>query len=50
MGAAGRTRVEQELAWSHQATRYLGVYEHLVETKSDARLVAAPVPEDGDRS
>ena len=30
MGAAGRHRVEQELAWSHQAPRYLGVYERLL--------------------
>jgi glycosyltransferase involved in cell wall biosynthesis len=36
MGMAGRTRVEQELAWSHQAARYLGVYEHLIETGTDA--------------
>jgi glycosyltransferase involved in cell wall biosynthesis len=36
MGAAGRTRVEQELAWCHQARRYLGVYEDLIETGSDA--------------
>jgi glycosyltransferase involved in cell wall biosynthesis len=30
MGAAGRTRVERELAWSHQAPRYLEVYERLL--------------------
>ncbi len=36
MGAAGRARVEQELAWSHQAARYRGVYEHLIETGTDA--------------
>jgi glycosyltransferase involved in cell wall biosynthesis len=36
MGAAGRARVEQELAWVHQARRYLGVYERLMETGSDA--------------
>jgi len=35
MGTAGRARVEQELAWSHQARRYLGVYEHLFEDGSD---------------
>ena len=34
MGAAGRTRIEEQLAWSHQATRYVGVYEQLV---SDSR-------------
>jgi glycosyltransferase involved in cell wall biosynthesis len=30
MGAVGRARVEQELAWHHQAARYLGVYESLI--------------------
>ncbi len=30
MGEIGRTRVEQELAWSHQQTAYLGVYESLL--------------------
>ena len=30
MGMAGRARIEQELAWSHQAPRYVGVYEQLV--------------------
>jgi glycosyltransferase involved in cell wall biosynthesis len=30
MGAAGRTRVENELAWSHQAPRYVGVYDELL--------------------
>jgi glycosyltransferase involved in cell wall biosynthesis len=30
MGAAGRARVEQELAWDHQAPRYVGVYEQLI--------------------
>jgi glycosyltransferase involved in cell wall biosynthesis len=29
MGAFGRSRIEDELAWKHQATRYLGVYEQL---------------------
>ena len=29
MGTAGRTRIEQELAWDHQAPRYVGVYERL---------------------
>ena len=44
MGAAGRARVEQELAWSHQARRYLGVYEHLVGT--DPLGVSRPGRED----
>ncbi len=29
MGRAGRARIEQELAWEHQAPRYVGVYERL---------------------
>jgi glycosyltransferase involved in cell wall biosynthesis len=32
MGAAGRARIERELAWHHQAPRYVGVYEQLVST------------------
>jgi glycosyltransferase involved in cell wall biosynthesis len=30
LGKLGRTRVEQELAWSHQELAYLGVYERMV--------------------
>lgn len=30
LGALGRDRVERELAWSHQARAYLGVYEDLL--------------------
>jgi glycosyltransferase involved in cell wall biosynthesis len=29
MGRAGRARIEQELAWEHQAPHYVGVYEKL---------------------
>jgi glycosyltransferase involved in cell wall biosynthesis len=29
MGKVGRARIEQELAWDHQAPRYVGVYEKL---------------------
>jgi glycosyltransferase involved in cell wall biosynthesis len=29
MGRRGRERVERELAWRHQAPRYVGVYESL---------------------
>jgi glycosyltransferase involved in cell wall biosynthesis len=29
LGKLGRARVEQELAWSHSARAYLGVYERL---------------------
>ena len=32
MGTAGRARIEQELAWDHQAPRYVGVYEQLTAT------------------
>lgn len=31
MGAAGRTRIVSELAWSHQAPGYVGVFRSLVE-------------------
>ncbi len=37
MGAAGRTRVEQELAWSHQAPRYLDVYERVLSPAGTRR-------------
>jgi glycosyltransferase involved in cell wall biosynthesis len=30
MGATGRSRVESELAWQHQAERYLAVYDNLL--------------------
>jgi glycosyltransferase involved in cell wall biosynthesis len=30
LGKLGRARVEQELAWSHQARAYLGVYERMI--------------------
>jgi glycosyltransferase involved in cell wall biosynthesis len=39
MGAAGRTRVERELAWSHQAPRYRAVYERLLTTPAGAEPV-----------
>jgi glycosyltransferase involved in cell wall biosynthesis len=32
MGTAGRARVEQELAWDHQAPLYVEVYESLTES------------------
>jgi glycosyltransferase involved in cell wall biosynthesis len=37
MGAHGRRRVEDVLAWSHQAPAYVGVYDRLLRTE--------PVPE-----
>ncbi len=39
MGAEGRTRIEQELAWDHQAPHYVDVYEQLTA----ARRRRAPV-------
>jgi glycosyltransferase involved in cell wall biosynthesis len=39
MGKIGRTRVEQELAWSHQEQAYLGVYRRLL---ADRRMTAPP--------
>jgi glycosyltransferase involved in cell wall biosynthesis len=38
LGKLGRTRVEQELAWSHQRRAYLGVYRSLTAgSKTPAR-------------
>jgi glycosyltransferase involved in cell wall biosynthesis len=42
MGALGRARVETELDWSHQAPRYLGVYEHLLSA-SRGQDLATPL-------
>ncbi len=36
LGKLGRARVEQELAWSHQEHAYLGVYGHLVSSRTRA--------------
>jgi glycosyltransferase involved in cell wall biosynthesis len=41
MGKVARTRVEQELAWPHQAVRYAQVYETLIGDKGTAALVTA---------
>jgi glycosyltransferase involved in cell wall biosynthesis len=35
MGAAGRARVEEELAWNHQAPRYVRVYDELLSRSLD---------------
>jgi len=35
MGAAGRRRIEQKLAWSHQEPHYLAVYDRLLERAPD---------------
>jgi glycosyltransferase involved in cell wall biosynthesis len=37
LGKLGRTRVEQELAWSHQERAYLGVYEQLTSGATAAQ-------------
>jgi glycosyltransferase involved in cell wall biosynthesis len=37
MGRAGRARVESELAWPHQATRYAQVYQDLIGASKLAR-------------
>ena len=31
MGVAGRARIEDELAWNHQASHYVGIYEVISE-------------------
>jgi glycosyltransferase involved in cell wall biosynthesis len=38
MGAAGRARVENELAWQHQAPRYATVYESLIASNGRRTL------------
>jgi glycosyltransferase involved in cell wall biosynthesis len=38
MGAAGRARVENELAWHHQAARYARVYEQLMAANDAAAI------------
>jgi len=41
MGSAGRRRVEQKLAWSHQEARYLSVYDRLLGREPDVQRVGA---------
>ena len=41
MGSAGRRRVEQKLAWSHQEPHYLSVYGRLLGRQPDAQPVRA---------
>jgi glycosyltransferase involved in cell wall biosynthesis len=40
MGAAGRARIERELAWSHQAERYLNVYDRVVPNRPAPAVVS----------
>ena len=41
MGAAGRRRIEQKLAWSHQEPHYLSVYDRLLGREPDTQRVGA---------
>jgi glycosyltransferase involved in cell wall biosynthesis len=41
MGSAGRRRIEEKLAWSHQEPHYLSVYDRLLGREPDAQHVAA---------
>jgi hypothetical protein len=41
MGSAGRRRVEQKLAWSHQEPHYLSVYDRLLEREPGTQRVGA---------
>ena len=43
-GAAGRARVEKELAWRHQAPRYLGVYDGLLARHPERQRSPQPKP------
>jgi glycosyltransferase involved in cell wall biosynthesis len=41
MGAAGRRRIEEKLAWRHQEPHYLSVYNRLLRREPDAPRVSA---------
>ena len=41
LGAAGRRRVEEQLAWNHQEPHYLSVYNRLLGRESAARRAGA---------
>ena len=41
MGAAGRRRIEEKLAWSHQEPHYLSVYDRLLGREPDTPRVSA---------
>lgn len=41
MGTAGRRRIEEKLAWSHQEPQYLSVYDRLLGRKPDGPRVNA---------
>ena len=40
MGSAGRRRIEQKLAWTHQEPHYLSVYDRLLGRKPDTQRMA----------
>lgn len=46
MGAAGRARVEKELAWQHQAVRYQGVYDNLLGLAGASPTPTKPTSEE----
>jgi hypothetical protein len=41
MGSAGRLRIEEKLAWSHQEPYYLSVYDRLLGREPDTQQVGA---------
>ena len=41
MGSAGRRRIEEKLAWSHQEPHYRSVYDRLLGREPDTRRVGA---------
>jgi len=41
MGSAGRERIEQKLAWSHQEAHYLSVYDNLLSREPGTQRVGA---------
>ena len=41
MGSAGRRRIEEKLAWSHQEPHYLSVYDRLLGREADTQQVGA---------
>ncbi|MFN2609032.1 MAG: glycosyltransferase [Acidimicrobiales bacterium] len=45
MGAAGRARVEEHLAWHHQRAAYVGVYDRLVGRRGRAGADGGPGPD-----
>ena len=41
MGKLARERVEQELAWDHQESTYLGVYERVLKERGTRKRAGA---------